>query len=233
MTMTVEVHTVRLSYRRSKQPKEYESAEPTIELTASIQPGDNHLHVMASLMSDAQSVVYGALGVAVPSAIKKKLADLSDPDATVEVVEEPAKKTTKAGTKKAAIMAKKEAAPVDDVPEETGKSITDNPEDRKGPDDDDIPGDDIPDESSSDDIPDESSSDDIPDESSSDDIPDEEEAFTTVELHHMIRELVGGQKIAAGEVKTLLAEHGAARVGDLSPEGVIAVRAALDDKVSG
>lgn len=80
------VHTIKVSYRRSKQPVQYESAEPTIEFVASVEDGANHLVAAASLMLDACSVAYAALAMDVPTGVGEKLGQLETSDVTEEVV---------------------------------------------------------------------------------------------------------------------------------------------------
>lgn len=74
------VHTVKVSYSRSKQPVQYEFANPAVEFIASVEDGADHLILAASLMYDACQVAYSALAMEVPTGVAEKLGalELSD-----------------------------------------------------------------------------------------------------------------------------------------------------------
>lgn len=76
----MKVHTVRVSFTREKQPKDYEKSAPAIEFSAAIDDNENHLVAGMRLMADATKVVYAALAMDVPVEVAAKLAVIQLPE---------------------------------------------------------------------------------------------------------------------------------------------------------
>lgn len=141
------VTSVKVSFSRSKQPAQYESANPAVEFVATLEEGaTNHLAMAASLMYDAQQVVYGGLGLDVPEAPATKLGalevPLGDGGTVVEGVQAaPAASTGAAGGGKRRgrppIVKAPATVPATVTPPATATAPVDNirtnPEDRRDP----------------------------------------------------------------------------------------------------
>lgn len=117
------VHTVRVSFLREKQPKDFEKSTPSIEFSAEVQDGEDHAAAGRQLMRDAVGIAYNALGLEVPAPVAKKLGTVA--------VAEPAARAKKAEPKP------KAQAQTEPVPQtESKRQISETPEDRRAPDDD-------------------------------------------------------------------------------------------------
>ena len=81
---------IKLSYRRSRQPASYESAEPAVEFSASLEEGEDHVLAAHALMADAVNVVHAQIGLKpVETPDRGKL--LKSAALAAEVEREPAK----------------------------------------------------------------------------------------------------------------------------------------------
>ena len=60
----MEVNSVTVSYRRSRQPAPYESAEPSITFTATLAESEDHMTSARALMADAVQLVQERIGLA-------------------------------------------------------------------------------------------------------------------------------------------------------------------------
>lgn len=76
---------IKLSYRRSRQPASYESAEPAVEFSASLEEGEDHVLAAHALMADAVNVVHGQIG------LKPVEAPRAEPKPAPQLASEPAK----------------------------------------------------------------------------------------------------------------------------------------------
>lgn len=84
--MTTTITNVRVSFRRSKQPQQYEASEPVVELNASVEDGESAVSAAAKLMRDAATVVYRTLGLKeAEDRIAMAFDDLIEGDYEVEV----------------------------------------------------------------------------------------------------------------------------------------------------
>ena len=81
----MQVTNIRVSFMREKQPAQYEKAQPSVELAAVLEDGEDHVVAARSLMMDAARVVYAGIGYDVPAKVAKALASGKvPPAATVE-----------------------------------------------------------------------------------------------------------------------------------------------------
>ena len=60
----MEVNSVTVSYRRSRQPASYESAEPSVTFTATLAESEDHMTSARALMADAVQLVQERVGLA-------------------------------------------------------------------------------------------------------------------------------------------------------------------------
>jgi hypothetical protein len=229
----MQVHTVRVSYTREKQPKDYEKAAPAIEFSAAIEEGEDHFKAGRQLMIDACSVVYNALGMTVPELVLQHLAQGEIPVGGSVTVETP---------KAAAAPKKEEPKTVDN----TGDYVSDVPggEDgakeeekaaepkrrgrppKKAPVSDvpeDVPGDEEKPAANVADVPE-----DVPAETPSE---SEEPVYTIEDLRHHLTALITGKALSVADVKETIAAYGASRTDDLSPEDALKVKVDLDNLV--
>lgn len=209
------VHSVWVSYTRSKQPKEYESAEPSVRFAAELDLGEDHVAVARRLMIDATGTVYSALGLSTPKGVADKLAVGEVPQGgSVTTLKsegdketrDPPKKSSSAPAAVAPVQRKKDAKSAEKA----------RPADPIG----DIPDDDDP--GTLDDIP----SDD--DEASAEEQP----AFTAADLQGMFTRLMKAKKVSGARLKELLAAHGANRTSDLAPASVLQIKKTLEDETA-
>jgi len=163
----MEVHGLRVVYTREKQPKDYEKAAPTVELSAALEPGDDVQVAANTLMRMACTTAYAALGFDLPENVNlklvvgdftvertsvQKIADAVKADQAAKADEKPLsdKLIEQAAAKaEAATSDRKRGRPAKEKPavEEEASNISANPEDRQDPANPvaDIPDDDIPD----------------------------------------------------------------------------------------
>jgi hypothetical protein len=162
------VTNVTISYLREYQPEKFQKATPFIELSAVVDDGECYSGVARALLSEAVCLAYSALGGDVPAKIVDKLmlgktvdrdlvrvaVDLADTvevpaemiETTAQPVEEdkPARRKRRTKVEMAADKAREEAEANSEIPgaEDTGRNISDNPEDRVNPEDNasEIPG---------------------------------------------------------------------------------------------
>lgn len=96
----MQVTNIRVSFMREKQPVQYEKAQPMVELTGTLEDGENHLTAARDLMLDAASIVYAGIGYGVPEKVGDALANIAPGStliaaekatATIEVVKGSAK----------------------------------------------------------------------------------------------------------------------------------------------
>ena len=192
--MTFQVHSVRVSFTREKQPKDYEKSVPSVEFSASVEDGTDHNLVARRLMTDACTTVYNTLGIDVPTAVADKLG-ISGPDEVAPTkghTEEEASSTkTEATTKrKRRTKAEMEA----DAAEEKAESAPEVPDE-----DDDIPGVDAK-------------------PAPEDDIPGNDTKSDTMsaeDLQAFITDVVASKKLSPKAVKEVLASFGASRTSEI------------------
>lgn len=83
---------IKLSYRRSRQPASYESAEPAVEFSASLEEGEDHVLAAHALMADAVNVVHAQIGLKPVETPRPQAAGLRTP---VSVAPQPASEPAK------------------------------------------------------------------------------------------------------------------------------------------
>lgn len=252
----MQVHTIRVKYARSKQPKEYETASPEIEFVASVDDGEDHVDKARTLMRDACDTVYSALGINTPAQVARKLGvdEVSDEGKAEQTTKEAEVK--KAEPKK---EEKKEETKKDDssdIPDDDGASNKRTPPaegkkaEAKKDDASDIPGDDEPKGRAISDNPEdrkEDDSSDIPDDSGgakadASDIPgddgnaaeeyteEEEPEFTNADLYEMVSKRVSSKefKLTSAAVKEILAGIGVARVRDVPADKLMQAKEEIE-----
>lgn len=211
------VHTMKVSFKRSKQPASYESAEPAVEFTAALDEGEDAAAKSQELMAIACATTYAALGFTTPEKATNLLGSELFTGTVVEmteIAESVANLTSaelkelskiKAKEEKAAAKEAKKAgktAPTksdDDIPEESAKSDDDIPEDTakltaK-------PADDIPEEPAKD----------------SDSASESDDDLSAEDLSSFVAAQVTDKKLTVQQVKDILAKYKVARLSDVVP----------------
>lgn len=198
----MQVHTVTVSYSRTKQPKDYENANPEVSFSATLDEGEDHVAAAARLMGDACRTVYAGLGMTVPVAVARALG------ADDEAPAKPKRTAPKKSEKPAAKPADEDDVPGDDVPDDVpGDDTTDVP----GDDDDaaGVPGDDVPDEQA--------------------DAAPSDDAFTAGDLQSMFTAMMKSRTLTGKQITDVLRNHfKKARTSDLSQEQIDEFRAVLE-----
>lgn len=124
------VHTVTVSFERSRQPRDYETARAQVSYTASLDEGEDHEKATATLIDGARGVVYERLGLKVPASTETQTTE--KPKADTE--EKPAKKAAPKKSPKAKKAEEKPAEPEEDKSEASGDDKS------KASDDETLPG---------------------------------------------------------------------------------------------
>ena len=189
------VHTVRVSFLREKQPKDFEKSTPAIEFSAEVQDGEDHAAVGRQLMRDAVGIAYNALGLEVPAPVAKKLGTAA--------AAEPAARAKKAEPKS---KAQAQTAPQT----ESTRQISETPEDRRAPDDE-LPSDDLPADTG---IPEE------PEPKAEPKAKAPAGLTTAAELQVAMTVLVTERKITVAAIKEILLSFGAGRTSDLPADKI-------------
>jgi hypothetical protein len=87
----MQVTNVKVGFSRLRRPADFEHQNPSVEFSATLDPGDSHEAAARTLMIDAVGVSYNALGYGVPDKIAQALASGVVPDGgTVEATTEEA-----------------------------------------------------------------------------------------------------------------------------------------------
>ena len=234
----MQVTNVRVSFLREKQPAQYEKSAPAVEFSAVLADGEDHGAAARALMISASTVVYNALGYAVPAKVAKALAsgtvpaELSVATETTEAAEtapeaaeetaetEEAKPKTrgrpkgstntrpKAETK--AAKRKREAAEVKAAEEAAGV-----------PGDDEVPGEEpTPNISTGGERV--NPEDEVPGDEREEHVPDSDE-FTPKDLHTLIMSHVNAtpRTLSVANAKQVLAHFKVARAQDLTDEQAV------------
>lgn len=140
---------ITVSFLREKQPAKFEKAQPSVEMSAVLDEGENHLSAARDLMLDAASVVYAGIGYAIPDKVAAALANVA-PGVTI-VTGEGVKAEVKVEEKKAEDITAdnfpgKDEAKAEEKPaaKKRGrpKGSTNKPSNTKKPAEEAVPGDD-------------------------------------------------------------------------------------------
>lgn len=103
----MQVTNIKVSFMREKQPVQYEKAQPAVELTATLEDGENHLTATRNLMLDAAAVVYAGIGYPIP----EKVADALNAIVSGGSVPSGGQATTETSTDKPADAKSEDAKP--------------------------------------------------------------------------------------------------------------------------
>lgn len=76
----MQITNIRVSYLRERQPAQYEKQTPAIELAAVLDEGDDYSACARTLMLEAATIAYNAMGFDVPAKIPQKLANGEVPE---------------------------------------------------------------------------------------------------------------------------------------------------------
>lgn len=194
-----EVHSVRVSYLREKQPRDFEKITPMVEFAAQLESGEDHQKVAASLMRDAAAVVHAGMGINLPKPISTKLGfgdSAPEPEAP-----------------KATVKPKAEERQISETPEDRV-----NPEDEKEKDD----GESVSETKEEEVSEEEAGGEEVNEEEvSNDGCPD---GLDHKGLHAYMVGLVQGKglkkKVDGAKVKEMLQSYDIARMGDLPVEKI-------------
>jgi hypothetical protein len=212
--MTFQVHSVRVSFTREKQPKDYEKSVPSVEFSASVEDGTDHNLVARQLMADACTTVYNTLGIDVPTAVADKLGGTATVNvelSTTTTAEgfEKSQEQVKGRTEEEATTKRKRRTKAEmeaDAAKEKAESTSGVPDT-----DDDIPGVDT-----TPDVPDTEDTAEVPD--TDDDIPGNDAKSDTMsaeDLQAFITDVVASKKLSPKAVKEVLASFGASRTSEV------------------
>ena len=229
------VYDVAVSFKRSVQPKEYETAVAEVSLKAQTEDGEDHVVLLAQLGEDARNGALNMLKGKFDATTRAMPTDIATAKATPK--EEP-----KAEPKAEAPKSNGDASGMPDEGEAEKPKRTRGPNKKKAeaassmPDEDGPPAEEI---SSSSDMPDEgepaatNGSADMPDEGEAagedweNAAPEAEEKLTAADVTAFISKQVQASKITVPDVKAILAKWGGARVGDIDPAKLPQVKAAI------
>jgi len=222
--MTVNVHSIRVIYTREKQPKDYEKAVPTIEFSASLEDGADHVEAGLNLMRDACDIVYSALGMATPKPVATRLGEPSaTSDEPAAAAPEPVKKapakvseTTAEPAKKAPAKktAAKETPPVDDGLPDDGLPEETTPEPAKK-------------------AAVKTADSELPDDGLPDDATNDDDVMNAEDLQKYVASVVTSKKLNVANMKSIMSSFGASRVSEIPEDKRAAFREAVEAAVSG
>lgn len=245
----MKVHTLKVTYTREKQPKDYEKAAPAIELSAAIDDGEDHLSAAHLLMQDATQVVYAALGMDIPEQVLAKLQAGQTPEGVEVEASIPAGAVATAGGTVVQLPPGKRKPgrpPKNKTPETAAAAPTQtNAVASDAPPISDFPRKDVPD------VPDETqvttkttasqaapaaATADVPSEAAVQAATPATPAVTTAgmtaaDLQSYITKMVQTKKITVQSVKDILAKNNAARTSEIPVEKLADVKKQIDDAI--